>query len=539
MYRKQLHDKNRDSPRTKTMSVLKGQRVTTETKKVLLFHHAFIKGIKDKYQKTKSTKYRQLILKTISNGLLKKYRLQKIAKTQLALSKRSVISRENPDIDYKRKRRNGSILQVMAKETNTFLCRDDNSRLKAGKKSTKTKAKEKKQVHLLNDSLRNLHLKFLAENESRKLSYSLFCRLKPFNVRHPTNADRETCLCKKHENLQFKVNKLKQMKLLESSELQVLAANTVCDVNNLTCLYRTCTACSQKRVQVNGDYDPGQMVEWWQWKTRKLEKTISHSSDKGQEVKVVSMTLKEKEKGTINQLVEDFQEEMDKTLRHLYNIKHQYEAVRSLKQKLGSRDVLIHVDFSENLTCKYESEIQSVHFGASQRQISLHTGVMYLKDKSTSFCSISDNLKHGPAAIWGHLRPVLQHIRSEYPTVTNLYVISDGPTTQYRNKDNFYLLTKVPFDLGFTFVDWSFMEAGHGKGAPDGVGAVVKREADRAVLQGSDIVDGESLKDKLVSRNIAVKLFIISDEDIRRYDEYLEPLTIKPVPGTMKIHQVR
>ena len=63
-----------------------------------------------------------------------------------------------------------------------------------------------------------------------------------------------------------------------------------------------------------------------------------------------------------------------------------------------------------------------------------------------------------------------------------MYVFSDGPTTQYRCKDNFYMLSKVPIELGYQRINWSFMEAGHGKGAPDGIGAVVKREADRAVL---------------------------------------------------------
>jgi len=61
--------------------------------------------------------------------------------------------------------------------------------------------------------------------------------------------------------------------------------------------------------------------------------------------------------------------------------------------------------------CKYSDEIQSMHFGSSLRQISLHTGVIY-KDSDTVvlFCTASDNLKHGPAAIWPHMDPVLEHI---------------------------------------------------------------------------------------------------------------------------------
>lgn len=34
---------------------------------------------------------------------------------------------------------------------------------------------------------------------------------------------------------------------------------------------------------------------------------------------------------------------------------------------------------------------------------------------------------------------------------------------------------------------WNYYEAGHGKGAPDGIGGVTKRTADRLVAEGKDI----------------------------------------------------
>lgn len=38
-------------------------------------------------------------------------------------------------------------------------------------------------------------------------------------------------------------------------------------------------------------------------------------------------------------------------------------------------EVMVHVDFAENYDCKLNREIQSMHFGASKRQITLHTGI--------------------------------------------------------------------------------------------------------------------------------------------------------------------
>jgi len=114
-----------------------------------------------------------------------------------------------------------------------------------------------------------------------------------------------------------------------------------------------------------------------------------------------SMMIKDIEQASKEVLAEEINDELQKEAKHIFNINHQYKQLYSLRQKLRQHDILIHIDFSENYNCKYVSEIQSVHFGASQRQISLHTGVAYVGgDKCIPFCTMSDCLKHGPAAIW-------------------------------------------------------------------------------------------------------------------------------------------
>ena len=48
---------------------------------------------------------------------------------------------------------------------------------------------------------------------------------------------------------------------------------------------------------------------------------------------------------------------------------------------------LIQIDFSDNYCGKYASEIQSVHFiRGSFQQMSLHSGVLYLKDEVSTEC---------------------------------------------------------------------------------------------------------------------------------------------------------
>lgn len=64
-------------------------------------------------------------------------------------------------------------------------------------------------------------------------------------------------------------------------------------------------------------------------------------------------------------------------MKHVAAIKHQYKFIKSLKETIKESDILLHIDFSENFSCKYFEEIQSIHFGASRKQISIHTGVTY------------------------------------------------------------------------------------------------------------------------------------------------------------------
>lgn len=44
---------------------------------------------------------------------------------------------------------------------------------------------------------------------------------------------------------------------------------------------------------------------------------------------------------------------------------------------------------------------------------------------------------------------------------------------------------------------WHYLEAGHGKGAPDGVGGCIKRTADNIVARGIDIPDLNTLMEQL------------------------------------------
>ena len=80
---------------------------------------------------------------------------------------------------------------------------------------------------------------------------------------------------------------------------------------------------------------------------------------------------------------------LPKFLCHTFTIWQQYHSIDFLKKNLKPREALLHIDFSENFQCKYASEAQSVHFGASRQQLSLHTCVLYYCNDSGATETIS------------------------------------------------------------------------------------------------------------------------------------------------------
>ena len=50
--------------------------------------------------------------------------------------------------------------------------------------------------------------------------------------------------------------------------------------------------------------------------------------------------------------------------------------------------------------------------------------------------------------------------------------------SQYWNKQYFFLMSAVLYDLGLDAGSWNFFQSGQGKGAPDAIGGAIKRQAD-------------------------------------------------------------
>lgn len=115
---------------------------------------------------------------------------------------------------------------------------------------------------------------------------------------------------------------------------------------------------------------------------------------------MVTVTIQEAYKGTVGDRIQAFELIFPTFMKHIFNFRQQYRYFKERRQNLGPNERLVHVGLSENFNCKMAKEVQAMNSGAYGRQISLHTGVYYIRnEKANTFCTISDELHHGPGAI--------------------------------------------------------------------------------------------------------------------------------------------
>ncbi|KAL2102031.1 hypothetical protein ACEWY4_003792 [Coilia grayii] len=506
-----------ESPRTKTQSMLQGSKIRNPlVKKTLLFHHVLSKALhKNVHHTHKSGKLTPHT--TLSGKILKKYRMMHQVR-EFGFSYKTL--KEKTPIQRK-----PNYIQMISSVVHTFF--ENNARITTDKQDTITRKKVKRQRMIMTDTMQNLHYSFTEQNPSIRLSYSSFCALRPFYITAPKTSDRKTCQCQYHENAKLMFDVLKSYQAVSTSKLEETFQLVCCSPASESCLLRTCARCLHKSSSLPLEEGKAK-VEWKQWER------VEEQTEDG----VHFHTRLQKRTVTLLELMDLYQDKLrNETTTHVHLVQNQSKEYRNMIQNCNETTGIVHVDFSEAWKCKYSSEVQSCHYGQNLPQITLHTGMFYTKQEKQAFCTISESKRQDAAAIWTYMDQVLKNIHTRFPHIDTVHFWSDGPSKQYKNKKNFLLLSIIPPQLGFKNVTWNFFPTSHGKGAPDGIGATVKRCADRIVVGGLDIVNGTTFHQLVSSKLSGVYLHYVSNDDFLTCDAVL-PKSLRSIPGTRKVHQV-
>lgn len=523
------------TPKTKVRRLIQSKDNTAISKR-LLFAEALESQIKYNLKSIKSHGRKKLIASHIvgDKKILKKYKVTNEVNKIVTFK----CARYSLDNNFIRKRRQEAFRNLVKSEVQHFLEEDENSRVAPGKKDVITYKKTKKQKRYLNDTLKNLYLKFICNHT--RISYSYFCKCKPFWIVYQNLNQRDTCQCKTHSNMDYIISALKYHKIIDQKDAKEVVETLCCNnLYSVRCLQRNCLECQDKTVLFN-EFNGSMDVFYYSWVVQKDQYT-----DKTGNNKFVNRVVKLRKRASALELVNSLSKILAKFMSHEAIILNQYSALKYLKSTMGEDEVLLQVDFSENYSLKYAEEIQSFHFGGSRKQITLHTSSLLFKDilyetcRHKSFCTFSENLKHDPPAVLAHLEPVFRYIKNLKPNLKVLHILSDSPSTQYRNKLVFYkLCNMIPsYFPSLAWLTWNYLEAGHGKGMPDGIGGTVKRTADRLVTQGNDLSTFEVLIELLRANLRSIEISVVTDADIGLIRDTIQESMVVPFKGTMKVHQ--
>ena len=110
-----------------------------------------------------------------------------------------------------------------------------------------------------------------------------------------------------------------------------------------------------------------------------------------------------------------------------------------------------------------------------------------------------------------YAQPIFDLIKKTVPVaVKTIHLQIDGPTTQYRNKTNFYLFQYHCEKLELDNATYNFTTSGHGKSEADGSGGSAKSLCNRAVLRGKDVISKEDVVSVISGADSKLKIFPIS-----------------------------
>jgi tRNA U54 and U55 pseudouridine synthase Pus10 len=133
-------------------------------------------------------------------------------------------------------------------------------------------------------------------------------------------------------------------------------------------MYGYCEKCKDVCFTQNKT-DQNLEIEWSQWITKKEKRMIKS------EEKEITVTVKENTNAKVGNIIDLFTDQIVRLKVHTYNVGNQLKYYRLIKENLKENEALLHIDFAENFQTKLSREIQSMHFGASHNQITIHTGV--------------------------------------------------------------------------------------------------------------------------------------------------------------------
>ena len=306
------------------------------------------------------------------------------------------------------------------------------------------------------------------------------------------------------------------------------------------CVFRNCTECGYWKlldaiIQQNTDMDWQKQVFWSNWRHIKEEGYTSFSKVRCQ--------------GTLAELLNVFGMATGKLSSHLFNRFWQSQQFRLCKTNLNYGDVIMVMDFGQNLDHKLQDEPQSAHW--SRKSTTLHPVVCYYRCQehdceelvTEEIMIFSNDLGHDAYQVLDFENMAIKYLYANSVTIKRVFEFTDNCAAQYKSRDCFDMLSARGFPI-----QRNYFGAKHGKGVADG--AIGRLHKDLDAHTRSEQVDVMNAKDLHVHacKRLATapvvpgickhsrRRFLLQDKEQVDRSFAMDTVTY---PGTMKIHCIR
>lgn len=495
-----------------------------------------------------------------------------IKETKYQVQRKQVLRKQRNEVS-KRKRANRVIWGY---KVELFLSRDTNSKLIPGstiidsrKMNLKRDFRKKKGTRVnkrvLRYKMKTLFLEFKREFEDFPFAFSTFSKMKPkFIVTAKVGIKKQKCVCVYHSNLERKIqalNKfcgLKSLPHLQFTKIEHCLQLTVCDHDGKfarkDCIERRCLQCGPDKIldhyaEILGDNTlREETIKWSKWTSverEKFDKRTNLTAKKTyNEIAVMSSSVEELLKQTVSDL--------NVFALHDFNMKWQWSQLHEIEAKLPKDDVLLIMDFSENISMEFSEETIASHvksFGISLFPIAIthHVGD---KIEQEAVIILSNDLKHDSHMVRACTHIAMEHMADKYDQkkINTVHRFSDGCAAQFKSRHTMRDVANFR-ELYGTELICNYGETSEFKNVCDGIGDHVKSPLRNDILR-QDLVltspfayyehvkktmeyTAENRGDhKMIRRTV----YFLDSKDIDRNDEETYG---KLLPGLMKVRSVR
>lgn len=433
---------------------------------------------------------------------------------------------------------NKSLSNDTVKKVKAFYLLDSVSRQSPGKRDFVINCHDGKKEYIqkrhLTWSLKETHALFLKENPTIKIGLSKFSQLRPINVLLSSDMPRSVCLCQHHENIKLICDCLSKEISNFPNYTGDFVDNFVCSPESEECMLGRCNKCPDwldTTLEGQALEDP---TLWYQWERVNMTVPGKKGSKPKRMVKKMKKICKE---GTVKDVLPSF-------LEHIFIKRQQSQYFEGKLANLADEDAVVQVDFAVNYTCKYQDEIQAAHW--NQEQVTLFTVTIWTKGTNGNICDshviVSDEMVHDKKAVAVFMSLVVDRfVKQKHPHITRVFVFSDGPSSQFKNKYRYvaHFLHKLHSKV---HIQWIFFATSHGKGVVDGIGGTVKRVVWNAVTtrKAPAVVDAQSFSEVASKFSKSVSVFLVKQLEINTISASLclkKCFNAAPfLPGISKFH---